>query len=1681
MKLKNSCDIKISSYQLLFIFIFLINYSLIAQNNQIIDCNGNPILTEATVRSSNNQQLNLTNCVFSQGRLSEYLNCVKNNNPTLPANESLIVTLTANPAPGISNADLDLLKQEILQKNMISNTCNRVGSDTDLNNKLNTIDLCLLRKHILGLSNVLPEWKFYRSQNLSLTGIGDTADLVFPITGFPLSNLNIIGVHNGNVNQVTTPNDTCVLLCQPSLIITPGQDIVRKPTPEFFLLNKSCSFHNLSLQIINDSGQIIGNEITQNMVGSELKAQLNISNTVQSCTTKLTVYPCEAFVNIDVDQINTTDSTFVDVSVRNAEFIAGYQLSFKFDTTHLMFVRIDKGMEQGFNESNDAHYNGNGHVNISRFNVSSNLGLEEGTRLFRIKFKRKSTTVRNVTIDPENVETLLFDINKNEYCPDITYIKDTNPPICLQDTIMVQGDIKAGYATIQFSDYATDDFGTVYFVGGVNEFDFPVTNIDTLPCGTNMLVYILFRDANGQQNQCIYRVIVDCPDTCSNKFLYFDGVNDRINILNQHNGNVDFTLECWFLSENSNDQGATFHRLFTLGSTERLEIADRQGSLYLFNGTGINTNQNIRDGNWHHLAAVRETDRIKLFLDGNLVQDIFDNVVDLRTLRVGYFDNNNIQPPTLWKGGIDEIKLWNYALSQEEINESKNKINTNKKDCGLIGYWRMEEGIPEGVNQTITEIRDSVGTNHGTLVGFNLTGTTSNFVCNDSIQLLKDNSGCCDDKMPIFQNCPTGLVRFAGSNCNAIVPFSPPVAIDPCNNLEALVGCNRSDNKTLSEPYSLGKTKISCIAIGSNSLRDTCTFEIEVQDTIRPICNGKTLNKIINNNGNASFAAIDLNDNSSDNCGNLTFSASKTFFNCEDVNKTNIVILTVTDQSGNFSSCLVEVKLTDPNDYCGCLNDVTAPTCKTKNITLNLDANGNVMLTPGLINDGSFDVCSDITFEIEGASSFDCNNLGSQIVNLVVTDQANNVSFCTAEVIIQDNLKPSCSISPNFYLNQNGQTIINIDHPNITLNDNCSTVSIISNPPVFNCNSIGSRFFTLTVSDVSGNTNICAQNITIRDTIRPTCTIPPKTFYLQGNGQVIVTQNQLDIASNDNCLGVTAFFNNTNYNCNDIGMKPVSAIVQDDSGNMNTCFNIITIRDTIRPVCGSRTINKIIDENGSVSIIAIELNNNSRDNCGNITFNASKTIFNCEDVDKTNVVTLTVTDNSGNSSSCPAEVIITDPNNYCACINDITAPVCKTKNITVDLDTNGNASITPSMINDGSFDACSDIILQIEGPQSFDCNSIGTQTLNLVVTDFANNVSFCPAAITVRDTIKPICTIQSKTFYLGANGQISVTQNQLSIATTDNCSGSVAAFNPINYTCADLGNTTVSATVRDISGNTNTCSAQIIIRDTITPICVIRDTIVTATDDLGAVVNFSGTALDNCDNPTITYSSPSGQMYPCGEYDIIMTAIDASGNPSTCPFKLTVKDCEGCCLSESSFMTNTDVDFNLSSDLLNADSCIIQFITPKLTDCQTVTEISWGDGTVSRGSFTNAVDFTHQYTEPAIYEVCVTYEEANQQNCFKNKKCNSFEVIDNCTLKRSSGQLDYNKIILVPNPTYGNFAISGGEIFTDYAIYDQLGRKIVAKRKVESTNDISQLQNGVYFVRLTIGSINVTKHIIKIQ
>ena len=65
-----------------------------------------------------------------------------------------------------------------------------------------------------------------------------------------------------------------------------------------------------------------------------------------------------------------------------------------------------------------------------------------------------------------------------------------------------------------------------------------------------------------------------------------------------------------------------------------------------------------------------------------------------------------------------------------------------------------------------------------------------------------------------------------------------------------------------------------------------------------------------------------------------------------------------------------------------------------------------IQLLPEMFDKGSFDNCTapdDLTFDLT-PSFFDCDDVGTNVVYLYVTDEAGNSDFCETYVIIQDNM-----------------------------------------------------------------------------------------------------------------------------------------------------------------------------------------------------------------------------------------------------------------------------------------------------------------------------------------------------------------------------------------------------------------------------------------------------------------------------------------------------------------------------------------------------------------------------------------------------------------------------------------------------------------------------------------------------
>ena len=127
------------------------------------------------------------------------------------------------------------------------------------------------------------------------------------------------------------------------------------------------------------------------------------------------------------------------------------------------------------------------------------------------------------------------------------------------------------------------------------------------------------------------------------------------------------------------------------------------------------------------------------------------------------------------------------------------------------------------------------------------------------------------------------------------------------------------------------------------------------------------------------------------------------------------------------------------------------------------------------------------------------------------------------------------------------------------------------------------------------------------------------------------------------------------------------------------------------------------------------MDDGSGDNCSVSGLTLDITSFDCSDIGD-NTVTLTAQDADGNSSSATAIVTVVDNLD----------PVAVTQDLTIQLDANGDASISASDIDNGSSDNCGIANTSLD-VSNFDCSNLGDNTVTLTVTDSSGNSSSATA------------------------------------------------------------------------------------------------------------------------------------------------------------------------------------------------------------------------------------------------------------------------------------------------------------------------------------------------------------------
>ena len=448
--------------------------------------------------------------------------------------------------------------------------------------------------------------------------------------------------------------------------------------------------------------------------------------------------------------------------------------------------------------------------------------------------------------------------------------------------------------------------------------------------------------------------------------------------------------------------------------------------------------------------------------------------------------------------------------------------------------------------------------------------------------------------------------------------------------------------------------------------------------------------------------------------------------------------------------------------------------------------------------------------------------------------------------------------------------------------------------------------------------------------------------------------------------------------------------------------------------------------------------------------------------------------------------------------------------ITINTDA-GQCTSTASIGTATGLDNCGTPTITNNAPSSF---PIGNTTVTWTATDASNNSVTCTQVVTVVDVENPTISCPGAITINTDAGQCTSTASIGTATGLDNCGTPTITNNaPSNF---PIGNTTVTWTATDGSGNIDTCHQIVTVVDAENP-TIVCPTNITVSNDSGmcdAIVTYTApVGTDNCTGVSTVLSSglASGSTFPVGVSTITYVVTDAANNQDSCSFTVTVNDttnptvscpanvttcnpivnnigstssdnCTGETVSYTlsgattgtgtgdasgtSFGVGlTTVTYTVTDASNNQDSCSFTVTVNPLpsvaiasfspdTVCETDPAINLPVGTPASGTYSGngVVGTTFDPNTAGVGVHYVVYSFTDSNSC--TNMDSTMIVVESCVGIDENGTL--TGVNIYPNPTSNNLTIDLGVLFTEVNLtLTSVEGKIVYQENSVTTSKVS--------------------------
>ena len=222
--------------------------------------------------------------------------------------------------------------------------------------------------------------------------------------------------------------------------------------------------------------------------------------------------------------------------------------------------------------------------------------------------------------------------------------------------------------------------------------------------------------------------------------LNFDGVDDVINLgsglTSYFTGKTRVTIQAWVRSETNTGLGTIVGNYNFPTNIDAMQMMLRRDNgnyaFWLDSGSGytaLSAAGSVIVNTWQQITGTWDGTTMKIYINGVLANSAVKTGI-IPSKSTSFSIGSNIAEK--FDGDIDEVKLWNIALTASDVMNTMNCEAQTQPE--LVAYYKFNQGNDNAINTSTTSLTDSSGNSYtGTLTNFALAGSTSNWKSGSTI------------------------------------------------------------------------------------------------------------------------------------------------------------------------------------------------------------------------------------------------------------------------------------------------------------------------------------------------------------------------------------------------------------------------------------------------------------------------------------------------------------------------------------------------------------------------------------------------------------------------------------------------------------------------------------------------------------------------------------------------------------------------------------------------------------------------------------------------------------------------------------------------------------------------------------------------------------------------------------